>query len=271
VKHGTQGDGASASAPPVTRRMPAKDREESILRGATTYFAENGLGAGTTELARRLHIAQPLLYRYFPSKDALVDGVYERLAPEHHWRQEWEQLLEDTTIPLRERLKRFYADYAVSVLTYEHVRLFLFSGLTKNVYNTRYYEQVTERILRRVALALRHEYGDGSDGPVTPDELELAQSLHGAVYHIAFRRWVHSEESLADLAELARGKVDVFLDGAATWLSDGAANGSSTDPDRERSAPEPAPAVAPRDRPAFGLASPASTTTTLGTDLANDG
>jgi AcrR family transcriptional regulator len=198
--------------------MPAKDREEAILREATTYFAENGLRAGTTELAKRLHIAQPLLYRYFPTKDALVDGVYERLAPEHHWKLEWEKLLEDARIPVRERLKRFYADYAVSVLTYEHVRLFLFSGLTKNVYNTRYYEQVTERILRRVAMALRLEYGDGHAGPVAPAELELAQSLHGAVYHLAFRRWVHSEESLSDLGALAAAKVDVFLDGAAAGL-----------------------------------------------------
>lgn len=200
---------------PTVRRMPAKDREESILREATAYFAENGLRAGTTDLARRMHIAQPLLYRYFPTKAALVDGVYERLAPDHHWKREWETLLEDRSIPLRDRLRRFYADYAANVLTYEHVRLFLFSGLTNNEYNTRYYEQVTERILCRVAMALRLEYGCSDDGPVTQEELELAQALHGAVYHVAFRRWVHSDETLTDLGALAASKVDVFLDGAA--------------------------------------------------------
>jgi hypothetical protein len=35
------------------------------------------------------------------------------------------------------------------------------------------------------------------------------------VYHVAFRRWVHSDETLTDLGELAASKVDVFLDGAA--------------------------------------------------------
>jgi AcrR family transcriptional regulator len=219
VASGTETKGApGAGRLRPGHRMSAKDREEFILRGATAYFAENGLNAGTIELARRLRIAQPLLYRYFPTKDALVDGVYERMAPQYHWKPEWEPLLEDTSVSVRERLKRFYADYARSVLTYEHVRLFLFSGLTKNEYNTRYYEQVTDRILRRVAIALRLAYGDADSGPATPEEIELAQSLHGAVYHIAFRRWVHSEDSLVDLGRLASTKVDVFLDGAIASL-----------------------------------------------------
>ena len=195
-----------------SRRMTAKDREDSILRGATAYFAENGLNAGTIELARRLGIAQALLYRYFPTKEALIERVFESMA--QHWKPGWEALLEDTSMPARERLKLFYADYAASVLSYEHVRLFLFSGLTKNVYNARYYELIADRILRRVAMALRIEYGRGRRGPVTPEELELAQSLHAAVYHVAFRRWVHGEPLPGDLTGLISRKVDVFLDGA---------------------------------------------------------
>ena len=193
--------------------MTAKDREDSILRGATAYFAENGLNAGTIELARRLGIAQALLYRYFPTKEALIERVFEGMA--QHWKPGWEALLEDTSIPARERLKLFYVDYAASVLSYEHVRLFLFSGLTKNSYNARYYELIADRILRRVAMALRIEYGRGRRGPVTPEELELAQSLHAAVYHVAFRRWVHGEPLPGDLTELISRKIDVFLDGAA--------------------------------------------------------
>ena len=195
-----------------SRRMTAKDREDSILRGATAYFAENGLNAGTIELARRLGIAQALLYRYFPTKEALIERVFEGMA--QHWKPGWEALLEDTGIPARERLKLFYVDYAASVLSYEHVRLFLFSGLTKNSYNARYYELIADRILRRVAMALRLEYGSGRRGPVTPEELELAQSLHAAVYHVAFRRWVHGEPLPDDLTGLISRKVDVFLDGA---------------------------------------------------------
>ena len=62
--------------------MRAEDREEIILREATIYFAENGLSAGTIELARRIGITQPLLYKYFPTKDALFEKVYERLLPQ---------------------------------------------------------------------------------------------------------------------------------------------------------------------------------------------
>lgn len=195
------------------RRMNAEDREELILREATSYFAENGLSAGTIELARRIGITQPLLYKYFPTKDALVERIYQRLIPQN-WNPAWELMLEDASIPLRQRLKTFYADYARSVLTYEHVRLFLFSGLSRSEFNARYYAVLSKRILERIARAMRQEYGaPRRSRTVTKAELEVAQSLHAAVYHLAFRKWVHAEP-LGDLTALVDRKVDIYLDGA---------------------------------------------------------
>lgn len=203
------------------QRMSAEAREEFILRIATTYFAENGLGGGTIELARRAGITQPLLYKYFATKEALIDRVYERLFPKN-WNPDWETLLEDRSLPVRDRLKKFYREYSQTVLTYEHVRLFLFSGLSSGIYNSRYYGILSERILKRIVLALRHEYGDPrSSSPVSEDELELVQSLHAAVYHVAFRKWVHSENLHFDLDEIIGKKVDFCLDGAERafrWL-----------------------------------------------------
>jgi AcrR family transcriptional regulator len=195
--------------------MNAEDREEIILREATAYFAEKGLSAGTIELARRIGITQPLLYKYFPTKEALFERVYERLMPQS-WNPSWLLLLDDETIPLRQRLKDFYCDYAASVLTYEHVRLFLFSGLTHNDFNARYYSVLTKRIFDRMARALRREYGDArANHAVTRAELEQVQSLHASVYHLAFRRWVHAEPLTEDLSALVGRKVDTFLDGVA--------------------------------------------------------
>lgn len=104
------------------RRMAPEDREELILREATEYFAENGLNAGTIELAQRIGITQPLLYKYFPTNEALIERVYQRLIPQS-WDPRWELLLEDEQVPLRQRLHEFYLEYATSVLTYVHVRL----------------------------------------------------------------------------------------------------------------------------------------------------
>lgn len=198
--------------------MLASEREELILDQATRYFAEFGLSAGTIELARRIGITQPLLYKYFPTKEALLVRVYDRLFPQN-WSPALEALLEDETQPVRERLKLFYQQFATTVLTYDHVRLFLFSGLTNSALNARYYTILTERIFSRIVAALRVEYlGTASCGEAGEAEMELIQSLHAAIYHVAFRRWLHGLTVEGDLDALIARKVDFYLDGAAASL-----------------------------------------------------
>jgi AcrR family transcriptional regulator len=196
------------------RRMLASEREELILAQATRYFAEFGLSAGTIELARRIGITQPLLYKYFPTKEALLIKIYDRLFPQN-WSPALEALLEDETLSVRKRLTQFYQQFTETVLTYDHVRLFLFSGLTNSSLNARYYSILTERIFTRVVAALRTEgLGENVDSPITDTEMELVQSLHAAIYHVAFRRWLHGLTVESDLNELIARKVDFYLDGA---------------------------------------------------------
>jgi AcrR family transcriptional regulator len=194
--------------------MAPAERERLIVAEATRYFAEYGLQAGTTELARRLGITQPLLYKYFPTKMALIERVYADLFPSDESRR-WERLLEDRSLPVAQRIKTFYLEYAARIFSYEHVRLFLFSGLAKHDFNQRYYARLTDRMFTRIARALRDEYGNGDlAAPITDDEMELVQSLHGAIYHIAFRRWVHGAPAKQDIPTTVERKVDIFLDGA---------------------------------------------------------
>ena len=172
--------------------MPPRDREQLIVAEATRYFAEYGLSGGTIELARRIGMTQPLLYKYFRTKEALIERVYESLFP-GHWAPNGSSSWTTPSIPLRDRLKQFYKEFARVVLTYEHVRLFLFSGLSKFGYNARYYSILTERIFLRIARALRQEFAPvRSRKPISEEELELVQSLHAAIYHVAFRKFVHA-------------------------------------------------------------------------------
>ncbi|MEJ8571542.1 TetR/AcrR family transcriptional regulator [Microbaculum marinum] len=226
---------ATRGEPAKRRRMAPQDRERLIVEEATRYFAEHGLGGGTTELARRIGITQPLLYRYFPTKQALIERVYENLFPSG-LAPAWEELIDDTTVPLRNRLSGFYKDYANSVLTYEHVRLFLFSGLSKFDYNTRYYSELSQRIFMRIARALRHEVtattGLTFPPDIGPEEMELVQSLHGTIYHVGFRRWVYTPPLRADIDRLIERKVDWFLGGAIGALEAMAEAGREIRPDR---------------------------------------
>src|SRR6266704_4117545 len=53
----------------VTCRLAPEVREHQIVLKAMDHFATHGFSGSTRELARQLGVTQPLLYRYFPSKE----------------------------------------------------------------------------------------------------------------------------------------------------------------------------------------------------------
>jgi AcrR family transcriptional regulator len=61
------------------KRMAAGDRCEQILHGAMELFAEKGFrGATTREIARHLGISEALMFKYFPSKEALYRAIIQK-------------------------------------------------------------------------------------------------------------------------------------------------------------------------------------------------
>src|SRR3546814_15874232 len=61
-----------------TQRLPRAERERLIVEGAVQFFAEVGFGGDTRELAKRLNITHPLLFRYFASQNALIESEIGR-------------------------------------------------------------------------------------------------------------------------------------------------------------------------------------------------
>ena len=114
----------------VVARMAPADRKAMILSRATEFFAEYGLTAQTRALATACGVAQRLLYRYFPSKAALLDEVYQQgiAAP---FKAVWLVRLKDRTRPFEERLAEFYRNYSAEVLTRKWLRLFLYASLAE--------------------------------------------------------------------------------------------------------------------------------------------
>jgi AcrR family transcriptional regulator len=68
-------------------RLKAEDRRNQILETAAVMFAERGFhGVTTRELAQRLAITEPILYRHFSSKDDLWRTVLRmHRFPFHQW------------------------------------------------------------------------------------------------------------------------------------------------------------------------------------------
>src|SRR5205814_7404762 len=92
------------------KRLSPDDRRKEFVGKATEFFADEGFGGGTRDLARRLGVTQPLLYRYFPSKDDLIKEVYRTVYLEP-LDTGWEKLLTDRSRPIRDRLQEFYNAY----------------------------------------------------------------------------------------------------------------------------------------------------------------
>jgi AcrR family transcriptional regulator len=66
-----------------TRRMPARRRRAVILESARHLFAQRGYhGVSVGDLARGAGCSEPILYRHFPSKQALFAAVLEQGSQE---------------------------------------------------------------------------------------------------------------------------------------------------------------------------------------------
>ena len=196
------------------KRLPREEREQMIVQEAIRFFAEVGFEGQTRELARRLGITQPLIFRYFPTKDDLIERVYQEVYISR-WNPWWEELLEDRSLPLAERLATFYKAYAKAIFTYEWVRIFIHSGLKGVNINKRYLGLIRDRVLKRIMSEIRAEADlpPPSEIPLSDIEIELAWGLHGGIFYIAIREWVYEFETPRDLDKVLEAKVKSFVNG----------------------------------------------------------
>jgi AcrR family transcriptional regulator len=194
------------------KRLSPDDRRNEFVAKATEFFSDEGFGGGTRALARRLGVTQPLLYRYFPSKDDLIKEVYrtvylEPLDPG------WEKLLTDRSRPMRERLREFYSAYTSVVFTRKWLRIYLYSGLKGLDINRWYVGVVRERILSRIIRECRHEAGLPVQNKPTAAELELAWVFHSGIFYYGVRKYIYESPVLEDKQQMINDAVDAFLEG----------------------------------------------------------
>lgn len=204
---------------PSALRLSKEEREQQIVLKSIQLFAERGFNVSTHEIARALDITQPLLYRYFPTKEALVDRVYDEVFV-RKWDPLWEDLLSDSTHPLAERLKRYLKDYAQFILRSDWIRIFISAGLTRQGINQRYIERLRERHFMVIARELRKEYGvpEPRSEDELEDELELIWSMHSSVFYIGMRKWIYALPVPKNLDHVIDMRVDAFLLGAPQVL-----------------------------------------------------
>ena len=207
-------DQDEASARPRRRNMRGPDREQAILDEAIRFFAERGFDGQTRELAKRMGITHSAIYRHFPSKEALIERVYEHVYLSR-WKPSWAPLIKDRSRPLEARLTQFYREYVEQVFDHDWVRIFVFSGLRSFDITGRYLEIVTREVIEPACRELREELGLPGlhEQPLMEREIEMFWGLHGRIFYLAIRRYVYGTPTPENLEPIIVDAVSGFFIG----------------------------------------------------------
>lgn len=194
--------------PPARRRLDPAARREQILCAAVAWFAEVGFAGTTRDLAHRAGVTQALLYKYFASKAELTEAVFERvyigrLDPG------WIVALRDRSVPLDERLCRFYRQYTAAIFTHEWLRIFMWAGLAGDDFNRRYLGRVADSLLAPMAEEIAAAQG-------TRPTMEDLWNLHGGIVYMGIRGVIYRLEVPDDPGPAIDAAVARFLRGLHT-------------------------------------------------------
>lgn len=199
------------------RRRESGDRRREIVMAAAEFFASHGFDAGTRELAKHLGTTQPLLYRYFPTKEALIQEIYKTVYLEL-WDESWDEILLDPKLAVRDRLILFYEKYTAAIMNPRWLRLYLFAGLKGAEINQHYVKLVEERIVKRIIIEIWKEAGRDRPPQIDNRDIEMAWMLQGGIFYYGIREYVFMLPTLVSRSEMIVNAVDVFINGYRSIL-----------------------------------------------------
>lgn len=186
-----------------------------ILEEAIQFFADEGFQGQTRALASRLGITHSVLYRYFPSKEALIDRVYKELYL-RRWNPNWKHGLSDRKVAFGTRLREFYLSYTEAIFDAHWVRIFIYSGLRDVGITQKYYNHVRKNIIVTLCAELRAAGNLPSFEvvPIHPLEEELFWSLHGSIFFLAVRKFIYGVQVRSPPDKVVDVILSQFLESA---------------------------------------------------------
>lgn len=201
--------------------LPAAERERQIIEAAAAFFSQHGLEGQTRELAKTLGITHSAIFRYFPSKEALIERVYDYVFLAR-WDGGWRPLIADRSKPLEDRLVSFYNAYADRIFDPQWMRIFMFAGLKGHPMTARYVSLVRNQIIKPACNELRFDLGLPAlaDVPITEREEEAFWGLHGTVFYLGIRTFIYDVRVGRDRSEAIQDQIRIFLAGAGKVLRD---------------------------------------------------
>jgi len=202
---------AKETKKPRRRRLPPEMRREMILEAAIAYFADHGFEVQIRHLASKIGISPALIFKYFETKEVLIDAVYEAVF-ESRWQEEWVTTLTDRSLPLSDRLVAFYRSYMATTDDRNWIRIAMRASLDNSAMTRRYLADHVSRILVLIADEIEAALPESSlsqRSMSTPElRIEYVWHLHSTVIYYLIRKHIHQVPVLEDPDELILLIVD---------------------------------------------------------------
>jgi len=197
----------------MKRRLSANGRREEILHGAMGLFAEKGFrGTKTREIARSLGISEALMFKYFPSKDALYRAIIQRRmdgSEEMFFPSEAIQAKDDRHV------FQSIASYLIKKNTEDptFMRLILYSALERHDLSKIFFENHARERTKLLSAYIRRRIKEKAFRKVPP--VLAARAFIGMVIHYVLDEEIYGMKNPSRFSpkKVADTLVDVFLNG----------------------------------------------------------
>jgi AcrR family transcriptional regulator len=201
--------------------MSAEDRKLQIVKVAAELFSDKGFrGTTTKEIAERAGVSEAIIFRHFPSKEALYSAILDYKTHE---------TAERIQTHLREAASRkddvaFFGSLAYYALEVHRkdptlMRLLLYSALEGHELSEIFFASTAREIRSYVRRYIKQRVADGAFRDLDPNV--AARALVGTVIHHAQTRALYKSDDLKmSSRQIADRFVDIFLKGALKTPSD---------------------------------------------------
>lgn len=201
----------STDAAALPRRRLSRDaRKNEIVLAAIELFSEVGFDGSTRDVAQRAGITQPLLYRYFPNKESLIEAVYAQVYL-NRWDPDWDETLLDRSRPVKDRFQEFYEAYTQTIFDTTWLRISSFAALRNADIHHWYNHVVQEMILKPLVRERRIELTENADFIVTKGELAAPWMMHGGLVDYGMRRFILKSDIALDTPTAISQALDMYL------------------------------------------------------------
>ncbi|HYN15431.1 MAG TPA: TetR/AcrR family transcriptional regulator [Terriglobales bacterium] len=198
-------------------RVPARDRRLQIMEAAKELFAQQGFeGTTTRQIAGRARVNEAIIFRHFPSKEALYWAIIDHQCEVAGWQQSLRRHLSSGASE-----REVFAGIAEEILIRRAKdgslsRLLLFSALENQRRSQRFFQTHVVEYYELIAEYIRRRIEEGAFRAVNP--LLAARGFVGMVVYHSLIQEIYGAKRYQDfdVKEVSETLTDIWLGGMET-------------------------------------------------------